>query len=107
MATAFTMEQKFYTDRLKARGISPIIPEGDDRAETHRIIYDELCRDVIDVKSRLTYEAIAQRLVDQGCDCLILGCTEVGMLLNQDNVGVPVFDTTLIHCNAALEAALA
>ncbi|WP_449415522.1 aspartate/glutamate racemase family protein [Ochrobactrum teleogrylli] len=106
MATAFTMEQTFYTDRLIARGLSPVIPEVDDRAETHRIIYDELCRDIVREESRLTYERIAQRLIDKGCDCLILGCNEVGMLLTQDNVGVPVFDTTLIHCKAALQSAL-
>lgn len=106
MATAFTMEQNFYTDRLTARGLLPTIPEADDRAETHRIIYDELCRAVVRKESRLTYELIAQRLIDRGCDCLILGCTEVGMLLNQNNVGVHVFDTTLVHCKAALQAAL-
>jgi aspartate racemase len=106
MATAFTMEQNFYTDRLTARGLLPTIPEAGDRAETHRIIYNELCRDVVTKESRLAYELIAQRLIGQGCDCLILGCTEVGMLLNQDNVAVPVFDTTLIHCEAALRAAL-
>nr|WP_284737731.1 aspartate/glutamate racemase family protein [Agrobacterium rosae] len=106
MATAFTMEQNFYSARLIARGLSPIIPEADDRAETHRIIYDELCRDVVTENSRSTFESIAQRLIDKGCDCLILGCTEVGMLLNQDNVSVPVFDSTLVHCKAALDAAL-
>lgn len=106
MATAFTMEQSFYTDRLVAQGLAPTIPEHDDRAETHRIIYEELCRDVISENSRLSYQEIAQRLIDKGCDCLILGCTEVGMLLNANNVRVPVFDTTLIHCKAALEAAL-
>ncbi|MBY3257155.1 MULTISPECIES: aspartate/glutamate racemase family protein [Rhizobium/Agrobacterium group] len=106
MATAFTMEHNFYTDRLAARGLLPTIPEAGDRAETHRIIYDELCCDVVTNASRSTYELIAQRLIDRGCDCLILGCTEVGMLLDQDNVAVPVFDTTLIHCEAALRAAL-
>jgi aspartate racemase len=106
LATAFTMEQNFYTERLIARGLSPIIPEADDRAEIHRIIYDELCRDVVTEYSRSTFESIAQRLIDQGCDCLILGCTEVGMLLNQDIVSVPVFDSTLVHCKAALDAAL-
>jgi aspartate racemase len=100
------MKQNFYTDRLKARGLSPIIPEADDRAEIHRIIYDELCRDVVTENSRSTFESIAQRLIDEGCDCLILGCMEVGMLLNHDNVGVSVFDTTLVHCTAALDAAL-
>jgi aspartate racemase len=106
MATAFTMEQNFYVDRLVAQGLLPFVPEDHDRVETHRIIYDELCRDVIREESRLAYELIAQRLIARGCDCLILGCTEVGMLLSQDNVSVPVFDTTLVHCKAALQAAL-
>jgi len=107
MATAFTMEQSFYTDRLIAAGLLPVIPDDADRAETHRIIYEELCRDVTTEESAATYVAIAGRLVDAGADCLILGCTEVGMLLNQGNVEVPVFDTTLIHCSTALDKALA
>jgi len=106
MATSFTMEQSFYTDRLLAHGLAPVTPNASDRAETHNIIYGELCRDIITDKSRVAFERIAQRLVEQGCDCLILGCTEVGMLLNQKNVSVPVFDTTLIHCEAALTIAL-
>ncbi|MFC3339178.1 aspartate/glutamate racemase family protein [Paracandidimonas soli] len=106
MATAFTMEQTFYTDRLAQAGLAPVIPEAPDRAETHRIIYEELCRDVITPQSEAAYVAIAGRLVDRGADCLILGCTEVGMLLDQDNVPVPVFDTTLVHCDAALRLAL-
>lgn len=106
MATAFTMEQAFYTDRLKAAGLTPIIPGVADRAATHRIIYDELCRDKTTAESRTIYEGIAQRLVENGADCLILGCTEIGMLLHAGNVAVPVFDTTLIHCEAALEMAL-
>ena len=65
-----------------------MIPETVDRAETHRIIYDELCRDVVTDESRSSYVAIASRLVNRGADCLILGCTEVGMLLNQSNVSV-------------------
>ncbi|MBO9196894.1 aspartate/glutamate racemase family protein [Rhizobium sp. 16-449-1b] len=106
MATAFTMEQSFYTDRLVAAGVTAIIPETRDRSETHRIIYEELCCDVVTKQSEEAYVAIAQRLVDRGADCLILGCTEVGMLLNQGNVSVPVFDTTLIHCDVALAMAL-
>lgn len=105
MATGFTMEQTFYTDRLAAAGLDVILPDAADRAETHRIIYDELCRDVITQESRAVYVTIAQRLVDQGADSLILGCTEVGMLLDQENVPVPVFDTTLVHCEAALSLA--
>lgn len=106
MATAFTMEQSFYTDRLVAAGLTPVIPEADDRALTHHIIYEELCRDIVTEPSRAAYIGIAQRLIDRGADCLILGCTEVGMLLNQGNVAVPVFDTTLIHCRTALDLAL-
>jgi aspartate racemase len=106
MATAFTMEQSFYTERLVAAGLAPMTPNAADRAETHRIIYEELCRDMVIKESQAAYVAIAQRLVDRGADCLILGCTEVGMLLNQSNVSVPVFDTTLVHCDAALVMAL-
>lgn len=106
MATAFTMEQSFYTDRLVAAGLTPIIPQSVDRATTHRIIYDELCCDIVTSESEAAYVGIAQRLVEAGADSLILGCTEVGMLLNQGNVTVPVFDTTLIHCDAALAMAL-
>lgn len=107
MATAFTMEQSFYIERLVDAGLAPIVPDADDRAQTHRIIYDELCKDIVTPHSRAAYEAIAQRLVDKGVDCLILGCTEIGMLLHDGNVTVPVFDTTRIHCETALDMALA
>ncbi len=106
MATAFTMEQSFYTDRLSAAGLDPVLPGRADRAETHRVIYEELCRELVTGKSTTAYVDIAKRLVSAGADCLILGCTEVGMLLNRDNVDVPVFDTTLIHCATALDYAL-
>ena len=106
LATAFTMEQTFYTDRLEAAGLTPVIPHADDRAETHRIIYEELCKDITTETSQSTYVEISSRLLDAGADSLILGCTEVGMLLNQGNVSVPVFDTTLVHCQVALSRAL-
>ncbi|WP_395540880.1 aspartate/glutamate racemase family protein [Neotabrizicola sp. sgz301269] len=105
MATAFTMEQEFYTARLRAAGLDPVIPDAADRATTHRIIYDELCRDVVTRDSRAAYEGIAARLVAQGADSLILGCTEVGLLLGAGNVTVPVFDTVLIHCRVAHDLA--
>lgn len=107
MATAFTMEQPFYLDRLRSFGLHPLVPESDDRAEVHRIIYDELCRGNVTDASRRTYEDVAARLVKSGADSLIFGCTEVGMLLSQDTVAVPVFDTVAIHCEAAIDAALA
>ena len=106
MATRFTMEHPFYIERLQDRGLTPVIPIADDRDRIHRVIYDELCQGVITVESEAEYVAIADRLVDQGADCLILGCTEVGLLLNAGNVSVPVFDTTLIHCEALLAASI-
>ncbi|ANH67094.1 aspartate/glutamate racemase family protein [Mitsuaria sp. 7] len=107
IATAFTMEQSFYVDRLKAAGLQPLIPDDDDRADVHRIIYDELCKDITTSPSRSRFEDVARHLVSGGADCMILGCTEVGMLLDAGNVSVPVFDTTLIHCESAIELALA
>lgn len=106
MATAFTMEESFYTDRLKSAGLAPILPTADDRAYIHRIIYDELCQDIISEDSRKNFIAITERLKCAGADAVILGCTEIGLLLNAHNAKLPVFDTTLIHCRAALEAAL-
>jgi len=106
MATAFTMEQDFYTGRLVTSGLSPLVPDDADRAETHRIIYEELCKDIVTAESEAAYVGIAELLIGRGADCLILGCTEVGMLLNQGNVPAPVFDTTLIHCRVALDRAL-
>lgn len=106
MATAFTMEQSFYTDKLVQAGLEPVLPNTRDRAETHRIIYEELCKDITTPESEAEYVSIADRLVTAGADSLVLGCTEVGMLLNAGNVSVPVFDTTRIHCEAAIDLAL-
>lgn len=107
MATAFTMEQAFYTDRLRTAGLDPLIPDDADRAQIHQIIYDELCKDITTEASQQDYIAIAERLRDAGADSLILGCTEVGMLLNAENCPLPVFDTALIHCESTLDMALA
>ena len=106
MATAFTMEQSFYTDQLTAAGLAPLVPDAEDRGETHRIIYEELCRGIVTAESRQRFVEIANRLQARGADCLILGCTEVGLLLDKSNVPVPVFDTTLLHCAGALDRAL-
>lgn len=107
IATAFTMEQDFYSDRLRAAGLAPVIPEAEDRRDVHRIIYEELCQEMVMEESRRVFEEVAARLVNAGADCVILGCTEVGMLLHAGNVSVPVFDTTLIHCESAMRLALA
>ena len=107
MATRFTMEQDFYTGRLREKfALEPITPDEDDRALVHRIIYDELCVGRVSETSRQAYVDVARRLAAKGADCLILGCTEVGMLLNDGNSPLPIFDTALIHADAAVSFAL-
>lgn len=106
IATAFTMEQTFYLGRLGDHGLAPIIPAKADRDLVHQVIYAELCQDITTDASRASYARIAADLQVMGADCLILGCTEVGMLLGPHNVTLPLFDTTLIHCEAALDFAL-
>ncbi len=105
IATSYTMERRFYRDRLQAAGLEPLIPDAAARSEIQRIIFDELVLGETRAESRRCYEAIAADLASSGADCIILGCTEIGLLLNADNVTVPVFDTVEIHCRAAIEAA--
>eukprot|EP00930_Biecheleria_cincta_P005180 TRINITY_DN106094_c0_g1_i1.p1 TRINITY_DN106094_c0_g1~~TRINITY_DN106094_c0_g1_i1.p1 ORF type:complete len:300 (-),score=50.27 TRINITY_DN106094_c0_g1_i1:57-956(-) len=105
MATAYTMEQDFYVERLRAAGLEVVIPGAADRKSCHDIIFQELCKDVVRESSRQEFERIAARLVERGADSLILGCTEVGLLLSKHSVSVPVFDTTKIHCEAAVQEA--
>ena len=107
IATAYTMEQEFYTGRLRERhGLDVVLPNAEARADIHRIIYDELCKGIVSEASRARYVGYTTDLAAAGADCLILGCTEVGMLLDQSRVGLPVFDTTLIHADAAVDFAL-
>lgn len=108
LGTAFTMEQPFLRDRLHDQfGLDVITPDADDRREIHRIIYDELVRGIIAAPSRDVYRAIIQRLVDRGAQAVILGCTEIMLLVSQQDSPVPLFDTTTLHALAAVEAALA
>jgi aspartate racemase len=107
LATRFTMEQEFYTGRLREKfGLDVVVPEESDRALVHEIIYDELCLGIITETSRQAFVEVARRLAARGADCLILGCTEVGMLLDAGNAPLPVFDTALIHAEAAVDFAL-
>lgn len=107
MATAYTMDEDFYVGRLRERhGLDVVLPNASDRALIHRVIYDELCKGTVSTISRAAFVAISDRLAVAGADCLILGCTEVGMLLNAANVAIPVFDTTLIHAVAAVQFAV-
>jgi aspartate racemase len=108
LGTRFTMEQPFYRERLRARhGLDVIVPPDDERALVHRVIYDELCRGRVEPASRAAYRRIAAALVAAGAEGVILGCTEIGMLLGADDVTVPVFDTTALHAAAAVTWALA
>jgi aspartate racemase len=107
MATRFTMEQDFYTGRLRAKfGLECLVPNEADRALVHQIIYDELCVGRVSETSRQAFVGVARRLAEEGADCLVLGCTEVGMLLDARNAPLPIFDTTLIHADAAATFAL-
>jgi aspartate racemase len=107
MATRFTMEQDFYTGRLRNKfGLDSLVPDEADRALVHQIIYDELCVGRVTETSRQAFVDVARRLKEKGADCLVLGCTEVGMLLDQRNAPLPTFDTTLIHADAAVDFAL-
>jgi len=106
LATRFTMEQDFYRGRLERNGLDVLVPDADERAEIHRIIYDELCLGVIRDDSREIYRTIMANLVARGAQGLILGCTEIGLLVGANDTTVPVFDTTRIHAEAAVDWAL-
>ncbi|MFZ5704422.1 MAG: aspartate/glutamate racemase family protein [Pseudomonadota bacterium] len=108
LGTAFTMEQPFYRDRLATRhGLEVIVPEADDRAMVHRIIYEELVAGRVLKESRAAYRDAIARLVDAGAEAVILGCTEIMLLVRPEDSAVPLFDTTALHVQAALEAMLA
>jgi len=107
LATAFTMEQDFYVGRLAAVGLDVRVPDADARAQVHRVIYEELCQGVIRDESRDRYRDVIADLVAGGADGIILGCTEIELLIGPDDATVPLFPTTRLHVDAAVEAALA
>jgi aspartate racemase len=107
LGTRFTMEQDFYRDRLSERhGLRVIIPDPEDRETIHRIIYEELCLGIVTTESRRAYRRIMANLTSRGAQAIILGCTELSLLVNQEDSDVPLFDTTGIHARAAAEEAL-
>jgi aspartate racemase len=107
LGTRFTMEQAFYKDRLRERhGLDVIVPAQEDRDIVHRIIYEELCLGRIVDGSRDEYRRIIAALVEQGAQAIILGCTEISLLVAQQDAAVPLFDTTAIHARKAAEWAL-
>ncbi|GAC1348044.1 MAG: aspartate/glutamate racemase family protein [Acetobacteraceae bacterium] len=108
LGTAFTMEQGFYKQHLAEQfGLDVLVPDAPDRATIHRIIYDELVQGVVNPASRAAYRAIMTRLVQAGAEAIILGCTEITLLVTAEDSPVPLFDTTALHAAAAVEAALA
>ncbi len=107
LGTAFTMEQDFYRDRLTSAGLEVLIPDADDRADVHCIIYDELCMGKVLPDSRERYDEVIAKLVADGAEGVILGCTEIELLVDPDGPSpVPLFATTRIHAQAAVEWAL-
>lgn len=107
LATAFTMEQDFYKGRLQqAYGIEVLVPAAAQRKVVHDIIYQELCLGIIRDESRAHYRQIIAQLVADGAEAIILGCTEITLLVNAEDASVPLFDTTLIHAQDAVQVAL-
>jgi aspartate racemase len=107
LGTAFTMEQHFYKGRLASRhGLEVLVPDTADRAEVHRVIYDELVKGRVEEASRQAYSQIIDRLVRRGAQAIIMGCTEIMLLVKPEDSAVPLFDTTALHADAAVDWAL-
>jgi aspartate racemase len=107
LGTAFTMEEPFYRERLRARGLEVLVPEERDRRLVHRVIYDELVVGEVRAESRAAYGEVIARLTARGAEGVILGCTEIELLVGAADSPVPVFPTTRIHVEAAVSLALA
>ncbi|MCM3300841.1 aspartate/glutamate racemase family protein [Streptomyces sp. R17] len=107
LGTAFTMEQDFYRGRLEQAGLDVRVPDEDGRALVHRVIYEELCLGVVRDDSRAAYQEVIKELVAQGAEGVILGCTEIELLIGPQDSPVPVFPTARLHAEAAVADALA
>lgn len=108
LATAYTMEQDFYVGRLReTHGLDVLIPGDDDRELVHRVIYDELCQGVVLRESREAYREVIDELVARGAAAVVLGCTEIGLLVKDGDAQVPLFDTARLHAERAVDLALA
>lgn len=106
LGTRFTMEQAFYRDRLRMHGIETIVPDGAGREWMHRVIYEELCRGVVREDARLRLREVIAGLAARGAQGVVLGCTEIAMLLDAGDAKLPVFDTARLHAEAAAREAL-
>jgi aspartate racemase len=106
LGTRFTMEQEFYRARMTGQGVETLVPDADDRAIVHRVIYEELVLGIVREESRAQYREIMARLVARGAQGIILGCTEITLLVGAADSSVPQFDTTRLHALAAVDFAL-
>ncbi len=106
LGTKYTMGQAFYREKLTQAGIEVLVPEGKDAELVNRVIYDELCLGILSEKSKRSYLRIIGQLTEQGAQGIVLGCTEIGLLIRQEDTGVPLFDTACIHALAAVRYAL-
>ncbi|WP_349410084.1 aspartate/glutamate racemase family protein [Pseudalkalibacillus sp. SCS-8] len=106
LGTKYTMEQDFYKTRLEENGLEVLVPDESDRAIVNHVIYQELCQGKIDPNSRQEFKRIIHHLTAEGAQGIILGCTEIGLLINPEDVDIPVYDTARIHAIAAVDEAL-
>ncbi|MBV6803509.1 aspartate/glutamate racemase family protein [Xanthomonas campestris pv. lawsoniae] len=106
LGTRFTMEQPFYRQRLQARGLDVLVPPAEARAQLHRVIYDELCQGVIKPESREYFCKVMGELGQHGAQAIILGCTEISLLVDSTDAQLPLFDTTALHAEAAALASV-
>jgi aspartate racemase len=108
LATAYTMEQDFYVGRLqRTHGLAVVVPDAEDRRLVHDVIYQELCLGIVKEDSRQAYRRVISGLVDRGAEGILLGCTEIDLLIGPPDAPVPVFDTTRLHAERAVDLALA
>ena len=107
LGTKYTMTQEFYRDKLTERGIEVLIPEGDDIDLVNRVIFEELCLGIVKEDSRADYLRVIASLQQRGAQGILLGCTELSLIVSNEDVTLPLFDTTVIHAKKALALALA
>jgi aspartate racemase len=106
LGTRFTMEEDFYSGRLADHGLDVRVPREEDRGLVHRIIYEELCLGTVQESSRNEFLRIMKQMQEEGVEGIIEGCTEIGILVQQDHTDIPLFDTTAIHAQEAVARAL-
>ncbi|MCA0151111.1 aspartate/glutamate racemase family protein [Rossellomorea vietnamensis] len=106
LGTSYTMEQDFYKSRIQSNGINVLVPDQEERNTINKVIFEELCLGKMEQSSKEYYKSVIHKLVDRGAEGIILGCTEIGLLVKPEDSEVPLFDTTVIHAIEAVNTAL-